>query len=297
MRIVIPTRGRWDLTLTCDRLPKEWRTRVDVVCPSRELRRHKEEMSRGQWANVVVQPDDGMTIAAKRAWIMATWRDEKIVMMDDDLVFFRKRTDDPTRLVSAEPADISLYLEQMERWLSPMVPHAGFGSRLMNNRRPPGWSGPSRMQYVLGYHLPTVREECELGRIETREDMDYVLQLLRRGLPNKVCDSLVVEQSRGYGAKGGASGERTAQGSNDDAELLARLHPGYVRVVKKEYQKHPRREVVCQWGKALRDGEIWRANRARGDEDLLAAGSGAGGGRALPASGRAGGAKSARRGR
>jgi hypothetical protein len=109
------------------------------------------------------------------------------------------------------------------------------------------------MIYSLGYYLPKVVEECELGRIETREDMDVTLQLLRKGYPNAVWHTTVANQ-RKYNAPGGATNERTVESMNADAYKLARLHPGYVRVDDKRYKTSvPRLEVHCSWKKALQD--------------------------------------------
>lgn len=260
MDIVIPTRGRWDLKLTCDTLPRELRKNVWIVCPSTETNRHRDVRP---WLGdrIVPQPDNAMTIAKKRAWIMRTWgctslpHRDRIVMLDDDLRFFVKREDDPKRLRTATEDDVILYFEELAKMLGPKYVHAGFGSRLFNNAKEPGWEIAKRMQYVLGYYLPIVRQECDLsGRIETREDMDYVLQLLRKGHPNAVCHTLVVEQSNDYAARGGCSGQRTTASSDADAERLAELHPGLVRVVQKNYKGSPRKEVVVRWEAALREG-------------------------------------------
>jgi hypothetical protein len=111
------------------------------------------------------------------------------------------------------------------------------------------------MCYSLGYYLPVVVKECELGRIETREDMDITLQLLRKGHPNAIWTTTVNDQ-RKFDAPGGATNERTMESSNADAYKLASLHPGYVTVVSKDYKASvPRMEVICQWKKALEDGQ------------------------------------------
>jgi hypothetical protein len=110
------------------------------------------------------------------------------------------------------------------------------------------------MIFSLGYYLPIVVKECELGRIETREDMDVTLQLLRKGYPNAVWHTTVNDQREAY-APGGCSSHRTIESSNADAYELQRLHPGYVRVVERAYKGSvPRKEVNCQWQKALEDG-------------------------------------------
>lgn len=263
--IIIPTRGRWDLKLTCDALPKSLRPFVHIVCPVREVPRHADVRP---WAETHAQPDgDNMTIAAKRAWIMQKWPRDKIVMLDDDLRFFVKRDGEPKRLRSATDADLEFWFAELEKKLSPEVPQAGFSSRLFNNAKAPGWEQAKRMQYVLGYYLPTMREHADLsGRIGTREDMDYVLQMLSKGFPNEVCFTIAVEQSNDYAARGGCTGQRTTASSDTDAELLSELHPGIVRVVQKDYKGNPRKEVVVRWEAALRSGQKRRANGSGGDQ-------------------------------
>jgi hypothetical protein len=108
------------------------------------------------------------------------------------------------------------------------------------------------MIYSLGYFLPIVVKECELGRIETREDMDITLQLLRKGYPNAVWHTTVNDQKSN--APGGCSTYRTTESWNADAYKLQRLHPGYVSVVERTYEQSTRLEVICQWQRALEDG-------------------------------------------
>lgn len=259
MRIIIPTRGRVDRQITVKSL-KGLHEHVTIVCPEREVERH-----RLNWpmVGVVAQPDPDFTITAKRRWIMENSPEERILMLDDDLEFQVRREDKPDRLRSASgPEEVKKWLSELEKRLTPDCPHGGFGPRQGNHTQPAGWVGPARQMFALGYHLPTVLSEgIELGRIETREDMDVALQLLRRGLPNTITHEFVVSAA-GYADKGGCSGQRTTESSNNDAKRLAELHPGYVRVVEKTYKNHPRLEVVCSWKKALQHGTQWRADRA-----------------------------------
>jgi hypothetical protein len=139
----------------------------------------------------------------------------------------------------------------------------GLGRVKENHTKKAGWKTPDRMMFSLGYFLPIVVKECELGRIETREDMDLTLQLLRKGYRNAVWHTTVNDQ-RKFDAPGGATNERTIESSNADAYKLARLHPGYVRVDDKPYKKSvPRLEVVCQWQEALEDGRVLKSDGTR----------------------------------
>jgi hypothetical protein len=255
MQIVIPTRGRTNQQLTLQSLPRELRKRTTLVCPKREasglFRLYKDEVE------IVVQPDSNWTIARKRAWIMEEWLRcgyDKIIMLDDDLRFATRISGSDRRLRAIRGEELGTEIQRLEDKLGAAYPHVGFGQRQGNNTVPSGWKIPARMVYSLGYYLPIVVKECELGRIETREDMDVTLQLLRKGYPNAVWQTTVNDQ-RKYDAPGGATNERTIERSNADAYKLAALHPGYVSVVKRNYKASmPRIEVVCQWRKALHDG-------------------------------------------
>jgi hypothetical protein len=254
MQIVIPTRGRVDQQLTLQSLPDKWRKRTTIVCPKTEavrLSRLYDDVE------IVAQPDPTMTIARKREWIMREWLRcgyDKILMLDDDLCFATRISESDRHLRAIRGEELAAEIQRLEDKLGPEFPHVGFGARYGNNNQEGGWKTPARMMYSLGYYLPIVVKECELGQIETREDMDVTLQLLRKGFPNAVWHTTVNDQ-RKFNAPGGCTNERTTERSNDDADKLARLHPGYVRVTEKPYRASvPRKEVICQWQKALQYG-------------------------------------------
>jgi hypothetical protein len=254
MQIVIPTRGRIYEQLTLQSLPRELRKRTTLVCPKREaseLHRLYEDVE------IVVEPYPKMKIAQTREWIVQTWFRygyTKIIMLDDDLSFATRIGDNDTHLRSVQGEELIPEFERLANKLGPEVPHVGFGPRQGNHTKEAGWKTADKMLYSLGYYLPIVVKECELGRIETREDYDVTLQLLRKGYPNAVWHTTVNDQRNSY-APGGCSIYRTMESSNADAYKLQRLHPGYVSVRKKTYKSSPARlEVICQWQKALQDG-------------------------------------------
>jgi hypothetical protein len=77
--------------------------------------------------------------------------------------------------------------------------------------------------------------------------------LLLKGYPNAIWQTTVVDQK--HDAPGGCSTYRTVEMSNAEAERLAKLFPGYVSVVDRDYETSvPRKEVRCEWKKALDDG-------------------------------------------
>jgi hypothetical protein len=255
MRIIIPTYRRPTTQHTFKALPQKWQSQTTFVADARD-----KEYLNGYHAGipvVVPPPDDVKTIAQKRAWILRHCAQEginKIVMFDDDLRFSVRIDATDTKLRKAEVSDLEKHLDLLDDMLDEFA-HVGWSMRQGNNNLSPGWHEHAKMCYVLGYRVDVLVRECELGRIETREDMDYTLQLLKKGFDNRVSADIAVDQFTGFGAKGGCSEERTMERSNADAHKLAGLHPGLVRTTNKEYSASiPRTEVVCSWKKAFEMG-------------------------------------------
>jgi hypothetical protein len=266
MQIIIPTRGRTNQQLTLQSFNSELRRHTTLVCPKKEV------FKLGGLSDdirVVAQPDPDWTIAQKRKWIIQEWfiqKIDKIIMLDDDLRFATRISETDWKLKEIRGEELCQEFERLSGKLGEFYPHVGFGPRQGNNTlEEVGWKTPGRMCYSLGYFLPVVMAECELGRIETREDMDMTLQLLRKGYPNAVWQTTVNDQ-RKFDAPGGATLERTIERSNEDARKLARLHAGYVSVTEKKYKSSgeggaysSRLEVIVQWKKAFEDGVSKRA--------------------------------------
>jgi hypothetical protein len=276
LMLYVPTRGRVERQLTISNLPDEWKKRTIIVCPRSEIRDHQRN-HRGIMG-ITVQPDDDMSIAQKRAWLLRTTKFEKIMMLDDDLRFCH-RQQAPKKFAGYGPHSIaewkkfmtknpgvqsldtltpddprtSMMFEKIEEMLDDYR-HGGIGPRQMNQAMPGEWNVNFRAMYALAYHVPTVRKHCKLGRIEHREDFDYTLQLFLAGFENAIYTWGALDQL--YNTAGGASLERTIEASNKDAEKLARWFPGIVRVKEKQYLKSlPRKEVIVAWKVAAERGQ------------------------------------------
>ena len=184
-------------------------------------------------------------------------------MLDDDGDFQGRKIGEKIQYIKEEATRerIEAVFLALERKLLSSHPHGGVGTRLMApsvikrlmSRTPEDidWEINYRAVYCLAFNTGIAQRELELGRLQTREDFDYTLQLLRKGHQNAIAMDIVFNE-RGYGAKGGATDERSVQSSNEDAEKLAALHPGLVKVVDKPYvNSMPRKEVIVSWKKAL----------------------------------------------
>jgi TET-associated glycosyltransferase-like protein len=263
MKLLIPTYRRPNSQATFHALPSEWLKDVVMVTDSQdsiELRKQPEFYGIDFW----IRPPHIMGIAQKRKWMFENILEDKIAMLDDDLSFevrtgitaeTRREGEELTRVANQE--DVGRYLTELDTKLDTYA-HAGFSVRRHNNNLPSGWFEVSRAQCVLGFRPKTVREHCILGRIETREDFDYTLQLLKKGYPNTICSEILFSQK--INSPGGVSTYRTVESSNAEALQLEALHPGIVKAVQRQYKTQQkdnfgtRTEVICYWKKAYEQG-------------------------------------------
>src|SRR5215467_180503 len=196
-----------------------------------------------------------MKLPEKREWIVQTWHDAghtKIILLDDDLVFFTRKSADDWHLREIRGEELIPEFQRIEDKLGPEFPHVGFGPRQFNNNEDPGWKIPGKMQCALGYYLPVVAKEVRWDLVLLKSDYCASLQLLLKGYANAVWTETVVEQARGFDAPGGCSTYRNDEMSAAQARKFAGRFPNYVSVGKRKYG---RLEVTVQWQKALRDGQ------------------------------------------
>lgn len=281
MDIVIPSHHRVGAQDTLTHMAPELRRRTILVGPTHEYPQHLGH-SYMEGVRFLPQPDGTRNISDVRAFLLRIWgggptwglgentnpaTSDNLLMLDDDLRFYIRREDKVDRLRYATHEEQVAWFKALSERLGPEVPHGGFGTRRGNNNQEPkdgNWLNhwtQGRVMSAIAFHAPTVVAECELGRIDTREDFDYTLQLMRRGYPNTVCQTFV-QGDGGYSAPGGCSVWRTTETSDRDAHKLAELHPGLVKIKKKEFKNTPRLEITVSWQKALREGRERRAREA-----------------------------------
>lgn len=244
MRIYIPTRGRVGKQVTLRSLTARLRSRTWLVAPKDEVQGLKL-----LHPNVIAQPASITTIAAKRAWIVKQHTtSDKLIMLDDDVGFYARG---PKGLLREYATDA--VIEELFQWVEDSLDdyaHIGISSRMGNNHVEEAVKQTTRMMHAIAYHTHVMKKVVKFNRVAMREDFDYTLQLLRAGYDNMVRYDVCVAPGS-YGAAGGCAVERTVAKSDEEAEKLAKLHPGLVKVVEKDYLGVPRKEVIVQWKKAL----------------------------------------------
>lgn len=263
MQLVIPTYRRVDKQLTLQNLPPVLQQQTILVASDVEERAALRE--RYNVRDVVVATGV-QSIAEKRHWIVTQLGCEHVFMLDDDLRFglrcpLAERTwseedgswhTDGQFLLRAQPEQLVPVFDWLAQCLQNGYGAVGIGSRMHNNRNRLSYARNTRLMFAFGlsrtaYNAAGVR----FDDVRVREDFHVTLGLLRAGYENVSLLEATCDQDK-FNAPGGASSERSMELSNQEAERLAQLHPGLVRVVERAYSASiPRKEVVVSWKKAL----------------------------------------------
>jgi hypothetical protein len=208
---------------------------------------------------VWVLPDHVHTIAPTRDHIIHDMPgSDHVLMLDDDLQFAVRRTDDPTKFRQPNPLDIREMLGEADRELH-NHPHIALGSREGGNRNTERFMWNTRMMRALGYSRKFMKERgITFHPMEVMEDFHVTLQILRSGRDCLVLNNWVTNQAGGSDASGGCSTFRTKELHEKNAYVLASRHPGFVKVVKKTtkgaWGGGERTDVVVSWKQARKHG-------------------------------------------
>lgn len=264
MQIFIPTRDRLDAQFTWDNLPPSLQACTVLVCPAEEVSSHTE---RSRLA--VARPP--VRLAAVRQWIIEGLADnsQPVIMLDDDLSFFVRRTPAAYNLKPADPVETENLFVRLNDLVAghpgpenrPKYAHAGLSPRQMNNQHFPDMQKNTMRVNAVHCVDPMVlcRENIRYDDVNMMEDYHVTLSLFEKGYDNCVIVDAAWDQNRGSGAPGGFSHYRNQETQKEAAETLASLHPDVVKVVEKEPKTGSggfagkRTDVRVQWLKAFKN--------------------------------------------
>lgn len=259
MRIYIPTYGRVDKQVTLNMLPGGALMRdVTLVVQKRDQPERYQSYVKGLGCSLLVLPPKIQTIGPTRDWIIANHDVNKygygIVMIDDDVHFDTRRKDDPTKFLKSTDEDVKRVFAAIHKEINKGAVHVGVLAREGGNRVTQEKIYATRMMRVLAYNVAVLRKEkIKFSRIPVMEDFDVTLQLLRLGCANTVLCNWVQGQGSSNAA-GGCSTYRTPELQTRAAQQLQKLHPAFVKVVKKTTKAAwgggERTDVTIQWKKA-----------------------------------------------
>tara|TARA_R100000306_G_C4367735_1_gene138461 strand:- start:800 stop:1585 length:786 start_codon:yes stop_codon:yes gene_type:complete len=255
MKIYIPTRGRPTNQVTLEHFPKllvEHGT-VELVVDEDE----QDLYGKYDYAKKMVIPESIKGISGKRKYIVNNSPEPRIVMLDDDLRFYIRKSPTDWHLRYLETEEYYALFGLFDEFFDQGYAHVGISAREGNNRVESLAVENTRYMRVLGYNLDVFPPDVEWGRTEIMEDFDIALQLLRRGKACKV-SYYYAQGQKSSNASGGCSEWRTMEVQSEGAERLAALHPTCVKVVEKStktaWDGQTRKDVRVGWKKAYKEG-------------------------------------------
>lgn len=255
--IFIPSRGRAGAVRTLnavDALTPQYRERTHIVVMRGELSAYRDAYP---GASILEAAPGVDTIGKKRDWIIEAAHRRgftHVVMMDDDLVFSKRRLDVPTLFSANGAGDHRAMFTALFRALKNYT-HVGICAKFGANTQPPGVLHNTRMMRVLAYDVRLLRElKFKFSRCDLMCDFDATLTLLRAGYANAVLSDYAQDHGSSN-AKGGCSLYRTDARQAAAAHALHKMHPEFVKLVAKttkvSWGGGTRTDVQIAWKKAF----------------------------------------------
>jgi glycosyltransferase involved in cell wall biosynthesis len=256
MKIYIPTYGRQYDQRTIDYLSQGTLNNTEFVVSAHEA----PTFAKNGWPHVIC-PVQGQGIHLVRQWILDNASERYICMIDDDLAFYTRKTEDAWNLRYCTKGEVEMVIHRMaSRLKDDGETCVGISSRQGNNNFFPATElDNTRLCHIYAFDTQVVKGlGFRFDEMELMEDYHLFLTLLKNGYPNRlICDFAVGQPSSN--TKGGCSTHRTPALQEASAKKLAELHKPFVKVVEKTNKSgwdgmKTRTDVIVSWKKAYEHG-------------------------------------------
>ena len=266
LKIFIPSAGRHNedeiMRGPLADFSEAWQKQTMYVVPESQLDAYRDALGKCfPHVSIVGSPAKGIAETRYEIGGMCRYLEiEKFAMVDDDVRFVRRITDDHTALKPCDHADVAKMWTTVD-WFLNHYAHVGISARQGHNNM--GFGGASTL---FEENTRTLRVLCyrteeflsvQHGRVTVMEDFDVNLQLLRAGHKNANLGWWSQDQKM-TNAPGGCSTYRTHEKHEESAKKLAEFHHPYVTLRQKQNKTGgefgTRTEVTIFWKKAFRRG-------------------------------------------
>jgi hypothetical protein len=220
--IFIPSRSRWEYVRTVFNLSDRLWKNITLVVPHDQYDKYRRITP----LNINVLKFYGVGIETKRDFILNLRQTGKLIMLDDDLKFY-KRTEDGTRFPGIHQEETEKMIENISNTLS-YFPMVGLTDKFMSQTRPRGSILCHRFNQVLGINRDLLPTPWPQFRVPHDEEHDFHLQLLTRGYKTIVLTEW--SKSDKSDAPGGCSDWRNETVLRQAHEKLMELWPGIVTI-------------------------------------------------------------------
>ena len=175
LQIVIPSRSRFTKQTTLHNLSQNLWPYITLVVPRDQYESYRMVSP----MEVTILGFDGNGIGAKREYILHMKHVGKLIMLDDDLRFY-KRTEDGTKFPPATPEQTELMIDAISGLLN-IYPYVGLTDKFMSQTKRRLYDTCQRFNQVLAFNRDTLPKPWPQFRLNNDEEHDVHLQLLTRG--------------------------------------------------------------------------------------------------------------------
>lgn len=249
MKIIIHSKGRAGLARgTVAYLSSVGFYNFVVACPADEVPKYRSFA--GKRYDVHSGPKV-KTLSEFQDWCVERWPDQRICMLDDDLVFAARHGGS---LPKANFNDINGMFRWLDYSLTKKYQHATIDTRNGNNlnyaKHGSGREvGPARSLLAFA---PGALKGIRFASVQSKGDYHVTLALLERGFPNAISHLWTHDFSRKVLVEGGCTTYRTPEFHAEASRQLQALHPQCVKIVN----KNGRTDVRVQWQQAYKFSEL-----------------------------------------
>jgi len=208
----------------------------------------------GKVAQILALPSEIDNLGPTRQYLLDSYRGEKIVMLDDDLVFLYRIQPPAWQLGTYSRDSVLDPFEAIERMFDAGYAHCSISGREGNNRVGQEIVECTRYMRLLAYNTALFPSHVRIDRVNGMSDFDTNLQLLRAGLPSAV-NFWFAQGQGGTQQPGGCSLNRTHKTHSAEIDFMCETHGGLVRrrqkVNKGGGEFGSREELTVYWKRAL----------------------------------------------
>lgn len=270
MKLLIMTRGRVDAQRTIHSIPENWKDDTHFVCPPDEC----SALENRYHIETIPFFHDNPNQSNKFQWMLEGGvfpAEEKIVVLDDDLIFSRRVTHpDKVKLHTLRTNDEVQELEEMFREIEEHlnhVPECGVHPRQMGHQAPLPYKSNGKIITVYGVNRNLLQEygfgrDWRVDYLPIFGDVFLNCHLLYAGAENRLVTRFCVDWGASQ-APGGCSIYRTPALQERAVDLLVEKFTPFVRKTIKrpksaKWMGDERVDFTVQWKKMQQFGHFHR---------------------------------------
>jgi len=250
MKIYIMTRGRIGKQRTLKSIPTEYLTDTYLVVPQEEHNKHVHK--------TIPVPPHIDNYSKKFQWLLDgnPHQSEKIVIMDDDLVF-STRNHDEKLITIKDPEDVTIMFDLM-RDLLDTTALVGVHPRQHGDKAPLPYKENGKVICIQGVNRSKIPDDIRVDSFPILADVFLNCHLLSRGISNKLI-TIVCQDHGSCQAPGGCSIYRTPQMQKDAVLAVAAEFGPFAKAVTKKpkvakWMGDERTDLIVQWKKMYAAG-------------------------------------------